>query len=426
VELQEDEIQELKRWFCDDGTGVVDFSAVALALDRLSEPAGLWQSLLRYVSWPELCTSLIPLVSGTSDRHLRMTAADVAAEKFQLDRCVTFPEWTRGALTKDRRMMHLLRTLGAEVLADASEEGLLVLFGSQLIADVLAENMPALSLLINDFLGASLEVRRPSYTSPAHCIASVPSFQIDTARARHVALQQLIRRKEHAVRDCTCRVLGVREQYVALLGAGRTPAVTRTENAEDFCQAIWADDEVLEMQSAKIEADLMRNENRHVDDPAVAEHGTAHDPSHEAALLRQMDVCTRKQDAERVEMLELHHHLEKLEAKFAEARQKLLLKYELLSDQVAVRESELAAVSAGIAEKKEAVRSAVDVSRELRMELAEKMLPLPLDLSPGLTAEIEVELSKEVQLLRFRKEKLEKAVRKAKSQCKKRLSPPCP
>jgi len=304
----------------------------------------------------------------------------------------------------------------------------LVLFGSHLIADVLAEDLLALSSLIRDFCGLSVEVGRPLYMSPVHCIAALPSFQVDTARARHATLQKLIRRKVHAVRDCTDRVLGVRKQHVALLRGERceTSVVPRSPvNMQEFCQAVWADDEVLELQSAMIESDLIQNRNGHVDDPAVSDNGATHDLSHEAALLREMEVCTRKQDAERVEMLELHYHLVKLEAKFAEARQKLLSKYQLLSDQVAVRESELATVSAGIAAKKEAVRSAVDSSRELRMELAEKMLPLPLHPSPNLTATIEDELTKEVQLLRLRKEKLEKTFKKIKSQSKKRLNSPC-
>mmetsp|Transcript_96751 Transcript_96751/g.279302 ORF Transcript_96751/g.279302 Transcript_96751/m.279302 type:complete len:217 (+) Transcript_96751:69-719(+) len=180
----------------------------------------------------------------------------------------------------------------------------------------------------------------------------------------------------------------------------------------------------LQTQEA-LELDVQRNAELSLDAPMEPQLKMIEDDAafadKELELLFEINLCMAQQTATRRGMSVVKANLSSLEEGFDRSR-RLLTQRELeLSRRIAAGEEELATLSAGLASKREAARSAADAAADARLLLAEAMVPLPATTMGAEALEaFEERIAAECKTLKSRAEDLQKRYAKAKAAAKKR------
>lgn len=456
--LQESERRELFAHLRPGRDGTVSVADVALVLDG---PGGLWRSMLLLISWPELCPKdLLPvLMAGIGrDRHISSTAADLALEKRQQRRSVLLPGWSRRRLGQHRAAFHALQAVGMVVAADAQSEGLLVQFPTWATALTLSSQPPNLLAVMRELIGESdFLVQQCVRVSTARCVADVAesAFDITGPRDLHIELSRVHHRKVFELNDDAKDMLTLQRKLRVLLqnrdNARGDEFCSRTDSKDVHASLLSAHLENYQQDSADsaraVLADLAeahRQTQRQVlanadkdirriaagSAEATTESQLTHLQAdaaladHEAVLLMEVNLCVKRRICTRGEMSLLEQRLVDLEATFAKFRRGLLQRHEGLTTQISAGEAELAELAAQLPARREAARQADDAVINARLELAEKMVPLPAGpFSPEAADVLEQQLLKDLEILKRRGEDLEKRHRRARAQAKKRAGP---
>lgn len=450
--LEPDELSELMRWLPEDDVGHVNIADVALVLDG----PGLWRSILFCTSWLELCPQevMLAVMAGGGDRHVAMTAADLAAERRQKAKSALLDEWSRERLQSDRASFHALRALGVEVVADASRGsvngGLLVQFPFPRLAQIVVSGSQSLTKVCQELLGgAGLAARPVANVSLAQCVANTAasSWRIKEPRDQHIAFSRIHRRKRYELSDSMQDILSLQRQHRELVRAHMRakgletdlpteppePPSTAADGASgstplqpELLRSIQeAQSELYMWISARIEAELRNSAGEGKDDRLETQ--LAHlctDAAYadtEEVLEAEMNICALQSTAASQEMLRVDQTLLSLENLFAKLRSQLLVRNRELDKHVAQADVELASLSGNLVLEREAAHAAADAALDSRLRLAEVMLPLPLPPlgSPSYalppTNALEDELARESEALRARAEQLEKEYKKARA-----------
>jgi len=428
---------------------------------------GPWRGLLFCTSWVELCP--VPLlqafIAGGRDRHLAMTAADLAAEQHARTCSAVLPGWSRLNLCEDRAALHVVHTLGAEVAADLDGgRGLLVQFSFPDIARALHSEGSALGTLLHELLGPKAFFARPaSVVSMSACVAveAARSHEIGDDRAKHVLLSRIHARTQFALWDDMEDMLGLQRCHLALMrerllelgecpeapmsmaysfapwdsrafssascdsggGDGACGASATRPTLADLSQEnrslFRAIDQLVQR---RFSMDEQRNAQLVIDSAIEPQlemlNADAAFSNMELELRFAINLCMNRQSVARNDMSKLENKLRDLESGFDKSRRIFTRRERNLSKQIAATEEELAALSTSLANKREASRAAADAVIDARLVLAEAMVVAPTGL--GDFQKLEQQLAAEGQALKQRVEELQRRCAKAKAAAKKR------
>lgn len=442
--LSEAEGEELVAWLRVEGQDHISVADASALMDGI----GPWRSALLYTSWLELCPEslLHAIMAGGQDRHVAMTAADIAVEKRKKRCSVLLPGWSRAQLRTERSALVLLRALGLHVVADI-RGGLLVEFRFLGPSEQLMNKQSALAATCREVLGGVGFAAVPvGIESIARCVAASASkaYRIDEARNRHVTLSRIRRRKTLELHDDAEDLLCLQKQHQTLIKGhfhqGGSDMVAIQSNAlssslADGCENRLTVREMLQenrvarrasqqCQLMRIEVEMLRIADMTFSEEvmpqlerlAVEESFV----SHEAVLLMEINLYMERQTATRAAMSQMENTLVDLEASFARLRCQMMLRDDELSGRIEEAEAELVAASGSLAGRREASREVTDTILDACQELAEHMMPLPLGSREDAVAAAEARLEQQIELLKRRTEDLDKRYKRAKAAAKKR------
>lgn len=438
--LNKEERNQMLGWLHPDDEGFI----TAVDAARVCGCPGPWRGLLFCTSWTELCRTELrqSIAAGGGERHLAMTAADIVRETQVRQKAVLLPGWSRERLRKHKSLHAALQLLGMCVAADAGSNGLLVQFLFDEPPQLLRSSGSSLrQTLVEELNLESFNPLKPEQQSIARCVAEAAPlwFSIDSPRSRHMTLENVHRRTKFDLSDDVKHMLDLQALHQSSLR-------NRLECKADVRDVLKLSIEHLEEDGNALlglsdmtlkNAQICRESAEFVQAKVEEEFGQLGAPGMEEAiepqlkmfdvdeafsnleleLLQEVNLCMTRQISTRKDISAMETDLMSIEASFDENRHKLTQYNKKLDQRIAESERELVRLSALLASKREFARAAGDALLDMRLVLAEAMVPVPFG---GSITALSESLAADVQELKSRSEELQKHYTKAKATSKKR------
>jgi len=417
-----DMLQGLVPFLRPDTAGSVSLADMALALDGW----GLWQGVLFYTSWTDLChQEVLKAVSGwpgnINDRLENMPASELAVEKRQKQRSLLLPDLTceqffgSNGGARARAALIAFRTMGLQVAMEvpgksSASRGLVLQFVAPRMVNCLLQKSSALVRIYSELVAETMAACSPPASALAgrRILRSISETSLDqlgvndVRQGQHVLLLRTYQRMQLLYEDAVSDVIflqqeqdALRKEHIKAIGGDPLPNQAAQNGQPGLNNLLQQSFEAFQMEQAgriaQIEADMQANEKTNDQEPIEPQlkriEIDARFADREVSLNLELDYRMARQALVRDESLPVEQALSKLEADIAEAHTKH-------AEEAA--EAELIQLDKDLTCTKEAACKVAEDVNEARGKLAEKLgLAEPL---PDI-GELEAQLAKELEEL---------------------------